>query len=357
MRSMEGAYYPRLDHIRAIAAFQVYCWHFVHFWVPSTYVPSFFLLSLLEEGHTGVALFMTLSGYLFAKISDGRVISYPRFFWNRFVRLAPLLAALFIYYAVYYGFGWIALLRGFVLPNGWPSGAWSAAVEIHFYLVFPLLLALQRRIGVAALSACLVAAIALRAVLFLRAGEVQVLAYWTLVGRFDQFLLGMIFFHVGRRAFLKCRARMILAAAILAFGVGWHLFNRAGGYAHMPSYPSPSPLWIILPTLEGLGYATIIAAYDNMPGDGRSRVGGVLARIGEVSYSIYLLHFLLILELVKPRIAPAGFGETMLCAAAIFPFVVLVATASYHLIERPFLGLRVRYVRPSRGNALFTTSR
>ena len=34
---------------------------------------------------------MTLSGYLFAKLTFGIPISYPRFLWNRLIRLAPLL--------------------------------------------------------------------------------------------------------------------------------------------------------------------------------------------------------------------------------------------------------------------------
>lgn len=50
-----------------------------------------FPFALLDEDHTGVALFMTLSAYLFAKLLDGKSISYPAFLWNRVLRLVPLL--------------------------------------------------------------------------------------------------------------------------------------------------------------------------------------------------------------------------------------------------------------------------
>ena len=78
-----------------MAAFLVVAWHFTHaasgYPVPFDYVPSIFPFALLAEGHTGVALFMTLSGYLFAKLLDGKQIDYAAFFWNRALRLLPLL--------------------------------------------------------------------------------------------------------------------------------------------------------------------------------------------------------------------------------------------------------------------------
>ena len=92
MRSSTGAYYVGLDHLRALAALLVFEWHFIHAQaVPFEYVPRFFPAAIIDEGHCGVALFMCLSGYLFAKLLNGKQINYSGFIWNRFVRLAPLL--------------------------------------------------------------------------------------------------------------------------------------------------------------------------------------------------------------------------------------------------------------------------
>ena len=59
MRSTEGIYYSRLDHVRAFAAYLVFMWHFLHmtphFPVPYASNPVF-PFALLDEGHTGVAL-------------------------------------------------------------------------------------------------------------------------------------------------------------------------------------------------------------------------------------------------------------------------------------------------------------
>jgi peptidoglycan/LPS O-acetylase OafA/YrhL len=51
----------------------------------------------------------------------------------------------------------LRVVKGFVLPT-WPNGGWSIAVELHFYILPPLLLiAIARNIwwGVAMIAAAL----------------------------------------------------------------------------------------------------------------------------------------------------------------------------------------------------------
>lgn len=66
MKSSSGAHYIGLDHLRALATFMVFTWHFTHsidgFPVPYDFTPVLPPLALLDEGHTGVALIITLSG-------------------------------------------------------------------------------------------------------------------------------------------------------------------------------------------------------------------------------------------------------------------------------------------------------
>lgn len=95
MRSSDGHHWIALDHIRAIAALLVFSWHFLH-WdsgvpIPFGGAPAIFPIAIFDEGHTGVSLFMVLSGYLFAKLLDGKDVDYLPFFWNRALRLLPLL--------------------------------------------------------------------------------------------------------------------------------------------------------------------------------------------------------------------------------------------------------------------------
>ena len=146
LKSSTGKYYQALDHIRAVAVFVVFIWHFNHFDEGQLAAPLVFPLSLFTEGHTGVAIFMVLSGYLFAKLLGNKKINYPVFLYNRGLRLLPLLlCVLLIIAAQAYMDGrlnaafFIHLLKGFVLPT-LPNGGWSITVEFHFYLILPVLL-------------------------------------------------------------------------------------------------------------------------------------------------------------------------------------------------------------------------
>lgn len=60
MKSTSGQHFLALDHVRALAAFMVFTWHFTHssngYPIPFDYVPLVFPFALLDEGHTGVAL-------------------------------------------------------------------------------------------------------------------------------------------------------------------------------------------------------------------------------------------------------------------------------------------------------------
>ncbi|MDI3469688.1 MAG: Acyltransferase 3 [Pseudolabrys sp.] len=353
MRSTEGVYYSRLDHVRALAVYLVFCWHFLHmtpqFPVPYASAPVF-PLALIDEGHTGVALFMTLSGYLFAKLAAGRQIDFGGFLWNRTMRLAPLLAACIAAWAF---IGWCTghpiplsrIIDGFVLPT-WPYGTWSVSIELHFYLVFPLLLLAVRRYGPLALLGVVAAALLLRFDWWRTYGEVQHLAYWTIFGRIDQFTLGMLF----ALAPPSRRALNILAAVIaVAFLVFWQVFDQIGGY-YDNAGSSPNPLWIVIPTVEALTWSCLIAWYDGaafitMP----RRLDRALAKIGEWSYSIYLLHFFPAVWLRHVFFTQVGtrsdFYAAWLVATLAFVAFLPVAAMSYIYFERRFLAYRRPYLR------------
>ena len=100
--------------------------------------------------------------------------------------------------------------------------------------------------------------------LWMQQGEVQHLAYWTIVGRMDQFVWGMVLaILVNKRAHSQLRLGTIALITSLLFLMFWHIFNMRGGYYFNPAYPSTSPYWIFLPSVEGFAYATLIAWYEN----------------------------------------------------------------------------------------------
>lgn len=354
MKSSSGSHFIALDHVRALAALVVFTWHFLHsgngFPIPFDYLPMLAPFAILDEGHTGVALFMTLSGYLFGKLLDGKRIHYGRFLWNRVIRLLPLLTVVVAIVGVVKfldgenmeAYAW-TLAKGVYLPS-LPNGGWSIAVEFHYYAVLPLLLWLLRRSRLLPL-AVVAAAISLRALVQWKHGEVQTLAYWTLVGRIDQFALGMVAYHL---RFLAARRHWRALGVFAAFSVVYWSFDAQGGFFLNPLYPSPSRWWVVLPTIEGLAFGFAIAWYDTsfvLPTTGVSRFIG---RIGDYSYSMYLLHFFFVFaaaRFVNERIADLS-NFYVACAWAVIAFLCMfpLCHLSFRFLEAPFLRLRKPYV-------------
>jgi peptidoglycan/LPS O-acetylase OafA/YrhL len=237
------------------------------------------------------------------------------------------------------------LILGATMPM-WPRGAWSIVVEAHFYILLPIVLALARRRPWAVLV-FLAIALALRGATWLTAGNVQMLAYKTIVGRIDQFVLGVVVFYL--RPSITNR---VAAGAALAFFAFYAAFDAVGGYTRTEH----SPVWIFLPSIEGAAYAVLISWYDARPG----LIGGwgaaLLQRAGEYSYSIYLLHFFFF--------APAAkFVDTNIMSIsqlylalpwslAFFGAMMCVGHLVYHCFEKPFLKMRLRYTRDAPGTTM-----
>jgi peptidoglycan/LPS O-acetylase OafA/YrhL len=354
MRSSSGEHFIALDHVRALAAFMVVAWHFCHgrtgFPVPFNSVRIMFPFSILDEGHTGVALFMTLSGYLFAKLLDGKSIHFPTFLWNRTLRLLPLLLLVILIVGIrtwathenVYAYA-ISVAKGFLLPT-LPNGGWSITAEFHFYLILPLLLWMLRKSALLPFL-IIIAAIAFRFILHYMNGEVQRIAYHTIVGRLDQFTLGILAYQF--RTYLTGR-HLLFIAIITGFALFYWYFDMQGGYYNYPSYPSPSRLWIIFTTVEGIAFGTAIAWYETSFIHSTTGVSRYIGRMGELSYSIYILHFFIVFQaasFVNLRIMDiSNFYVACFWSAVFFCLMMPIAQLSFQFVESPFLKLRKRYI-------------
>jgi peptidoglycan/LPS O-acetylase OafA/YrhL len=143
----------------------------------------------------------------------------------------------------------------------------------------------------------------------------------------------------------RTRAVPIFVAVVLSFAVIYQLFNAAGGFAGLFA----SPLWIVLPTIEGAFFACAIAGYEAIPGFTIPWLSAAVARVGEVSYSIYLTHYFFMMWLLRRigRYIPANvdFPTISIIAVALFPLFVGYAILTYSLIEKPFLRFRRPYAK------------
>lgn len=354
MESSTAKYYPRLDHLRFVAAMLVLAWHSLHYQniVPTAYVPGFWPLSILEEGHTGVALFMTLSGFIFYALCRNREISYFEFLRNRILRIAPLFVVwtLFLFYTnTVDSTKLIVAILALLNQDAVPGAGWTIIVEFQFYVIFPFLLSFVGRYGIRYLAGLILLAGLLRWGVWYTQDTVQKLAYWTIFGRIDQFLMGMVGCELFFRYPRQIGRLPILLLLVTVWLVVFHRFNALGGFYNHTTYPSTSSIWVYLPTLEGGFYALISASYLALDRVIPKILDRLLSWLGTLSFSFYLNHQFVIAVCLKLCIAAgwnvAGFGQGLFfCFLVVLPCVIAVSAVTYGIIERPFLLLRRTYV-------------
>jgi peptidoglycan/LPS O-acetylase OafA/YrhL len=367
VESPNQSYVAGVDHLRAFAALLIVAYHgfqlfsalfvFNAAFAPEQWVRTTNpIAAVLIEGHTAVALFMVLSGFIFTRAALGHTIRYGAFIRNRLLRIYPLFVLLLLtgIYARPEAYAPVPFLQTLLLGANLPGRLdvgdfsamfWAIAVECQFYLLFPFLLGFLQRLGWRWLAGALVLCLLLRAAAVLEGAHARNLSYITLLGRLDQFLLGMALARSMRDHAGWWRPWVLPGAAVAVIAV-LAIFHRLGGW------PVESPWKIVWPFVEGAVWALFIGGYltvaDRLPG----LVSRALAAVGTVSYSIYLLHFLVIEQLVRHRWGwqPSGNGrvDALLTTACLATPAILAASAlTYYVVERPFLSLRGAYlVRP-----------
>lgn len=276
--------------------------------------------------------------------------NYPAFIWNRILRLMPLLILVILIVGVQDYFTHQNMhtylnevIQGFIFPT-LPNGGWSITVEFHYYLILPLFLWMLRKSKWLPLSIIL-AAIALRAYLYHVNGQIFETAYYTIIGRIDQFALGMIMFNC--RSYLSKR-HWLAIGTLVSFCAFYYYFDAIGGYYKNPTYPSPNPLWIIMPTIEGLAYAVGIALYESSFNHSTTGVSKLIGKMGEYSYSIYLLHFFIVFRaaaFIHTKIIDlSNFYFALFFSLLFFIGMMPIGYLSFRFVESPFLKLRKRYI-------------
>ena len=348
-----------LDGLRGFLALGVFFHHYVisygfyhtkKWTVPST---AFYTLS----GQTGVALFFMITGFLFWHklwTAKGRVNWY-NLYLSRIFRIVPLywFAVLLIVSIVFIsgGFslktpimlllkrivGWLLFffssdINGF--PDTWRIIAgvqWTLKYEWIFYLSLPLLAAairLSKRVpSVLWLLAGLVVLGKIVPVSVIPAvGIKSDLFVYFFIGAFAASLYG------NARAKFIAQKRIVSYIAVLAVVILFNFFND--GYGKMQ---------ILLLALFFMPVAL-----------GNSMFGlfklPATVLLGDLSYSIYLLHGILLyflFTMVFPTFFSPGTGVFWIYAGMSLTGVVLVSLSwlTFYMIEKPFMDFGKRYRR------------
>ena len=329
--SAQRSYLPGLTGLRGIGAVWVMCFH-------AQYGLD---LPILEHGSLGVDLFFVLSGFVLSHAHGAMKLdfaSYRTFLRDRFARIFPLhwtamllLAVILVVYPKVYtdmptrfqfpDFVANALLVhnwGFTRPMTWNVPAWSLSTEWLVSLGFPAFLFVARRVRSAWLAALGIAACLLLFELFLLLTDNPTPAV---------------------------QARAGVVRTILEFGAGCLLYRLFLTGVSVPSWVRWGALILIAIGLTS-GPRTILAVFAIpvviLVAAQPSRLARflslpVMAFLGKISFSIYLLHWPLMQ--VSDRIREeldihAGLlSFVWFCGYA--ALIIALSTITYELIENP----------------------
>jgi peptidoglycan/LPS O-acetylase OafA/YrhL len=382
---MEGAPVPRrtvlggpdegarrlvaLDGLRGVAALVVLAYHLEdRLAIPGDRV--------LPGGFIGVDLFFALSGYLItwhllAHRTRWGHVGLWGYAWKRAARLVPLLALFLLVAAAYEWSGgtpgrdiaWSTLANAAFLPGILTSTIdyqltfttwhlWSLIVEVHFYVLIPLLVAAvlhDRRPAWLAIGA-LAGLVALVAVSrHGMVGEVSAFElYARTSARIDTLLVGAAVAVVHRRVQLAPRVVAIAGWTGLGLLCMWALTL------------APTTPWLPLGgyTVVAVAAAALVLATASDLGPAQLFAQGPLAAVGRVSYGVYVWHALAIAAVLRwlgsepwPVQAVVAIAGTAALTALSWRFIESPALAQ----ARAHLGRAPAGVRRFRRRALLPT--
>ncbi|MCB8883481.1 acyltransferase [Acidisoma cellulosilytica] len=308
---------------------------------------------LFGPGYVGVDVFFVLSGFVITAVHrDMTSSSTGDFFIRRIFRIYPLhWFVLAIILAIWVRQQWIEglplvtdhlaslpivalLLQPYLLhePN-WNVASWSIGVEMLCYLLFPLAILVLRRMTLVVSLAALVIA-----VLYERHTHSEMVWGWPAIARgLSGFALGMM---VQQMTLLFPRPRTRLATSLELAAVG--LMAVTVLLRHLALFPIPAALLI---------YA--LAAERGVLS--RALSGPVWYWLGQISFSVYLLHptvIALFSGLMPPKRLLAALGLTLGQGLTALVWTVLVigtlltlASLTWRLIEDPARRCGIRLAR------------
>lgn len=351
----EVRFFGSLNGLRFLCIAPV-LWHHAPFWTGMA-DPAL----IWTRGFVGVDFFFVLSGFLITTLflreedRNGR-ISLRGFYWRRILRIFPvyllLVTLLVLYWVVLKGRDDLAPLVPyyyFFLANFLKTDipllapTWSLSVEEQYYLIWPLMLLLLPQIArlrgvfLAVLVAlCVASAMGWLAFLGIRPIETEH-ALWTLpASGYGAILLGS------------------LVAVTLHQPGGYGVLHRLCGFAGAPvlafaalvlalaTLPADLTGWpnLVMHVLMATCLISIVVREDHA----LSRFLGwrPVARIGEISYGIYLYHLigLHVANEIAGILGLDGAGRLWLVMAIYLGATYVISEISFRTYERFFLSLK-----------------
>ncbi|MFI6621226.1 acyltransferase family protein [Streptomyces sp. NPDC050528] len=341
-----------LDGLRGLAALYVvlfHCWLYAFPGYPNSSAPR--VLDVLMFGRIAVVFFLVLSGFSLA-ISPARhgwrSGGVGQFLRRRAWRILPpywaalamsLVISLFVVPASHYGppDGSSFLVYGLVLQDVFfaptPNGAfWSIGVEAELYLLFPLVLLVRRRFSAAAAVACVMLPVIVRGLLAPGSNPVEG-DNWLAPHLAPVFVAGVVGAGI-----------VVASERVRRLPWGWFavlaaLPVLALGFIQGSVWTVRHYFWIDLAIAPAMTMLIAAVATGQPAWLVRLLTARPLQRLGDSSYSLYLIHLPIVLVVIR-RVAPhfVAPGLHTFCFTLLvgLPVSLLTAWLFSRVFELPF---------------------
>lgn len=288
---------------------------------------------MIATGARGVQLFFVASALTLCMSWHARNSTIPEFWLRRVFRIAPMFWLSILIYQIFGTERFAAEQVGAaaLFVNGWSPntylgvtpGGWSIGIEMGFYLLFPAFVAIITNLSRALIFFAVSTIVAV--VTYPIAADMggKAFGFGWLGDQLPAFAAGFVAYYCITTAPWRRATRWLSVAGVLI----------ALGLVVLPAFPS------LRTPDEHLSvpiYAALFVALAYVLANSKSAFANnlITRRLGVLSYSIYLLHFLVI-SAIAPLTEGLDAWTFLITYKAVLALSAAVAEATFRLIERP----------------------
>jgi peptidoglycan/LPS O-acetylase OafA/YrhL len=334
---------PALDGFRGLAILFVIWSHATDLGIPKS-----LLLNLEGTGRYGVFLFFVLSSFLLSRqiltcneVKLKSIRYWTNYCLRRFLRIYPAFAITLVCYVLFHNW------HPEKFPSTWPvawsvltlqrkaSVFWTIAVEFKYYFLLPIGALLFRRTmqNLRYSTSLFVSLCLVLSILFPPKFGIHIGSYIPifLCGTYVAVLsVSIKTGHIGsiRKSTINSMGKIALILILLMSPSVWRLFDNDMDLDTFHLWHLPFGVaWgmVLLSGVNGNGVVRNIASFKP------------LRLLGRISFSLYLLHMLIIgwVNVIT---------ESVIFRLAIFiPAIILISTINWYLVEYPLSRIRIKW--------------
>lgn len=357
-----------IDSIRGIAILMVISVHVAHSMTFVGMKLGKIEWLLTEYGHMGVQLFFVASAYTLCLSSENReneTNKNLKFFIRRFFRIAPAyyLIGILLYFVLAFLSGRnvitsienytltnvlanLFFINGFYPPanNNIVPGGWSIGTEMAFYLIFPFLFYYIKRINklnYKYLFGCfilmVIVSLTISSILFKNNHDIGLnsFLYYNLYNQLPVFFIGIMYYFSEKQNIFNYNRIYDVIAFCFFSAISLSLWALQIDY-----------LFSIIPIISAISFVFLVNIFKKFKNINIS----ILIRIGTLSYSMYLIHWLfarlislfILIKLIKPNTNGVLIFVGLFIMSVICTFFISILSEKY--IEKPFMRFGKRII-------------